>query len=229
MKKIFIIVIVVFIAAAAYYALSTRRTEEPVIPEKPAETKANEEKKAEAPSQKDGAPGLQAPSGLQPPVSRARERVTKKPFGIYVTPQNSPVSPERFRGYHTGTDFEALPEEADAEVAVKAACSGELKMKTIASGYGGVAVQSCNLEEGPVTVIYGHLNLFSVAKNIGENIKAGEELGFLGKGFSLETGGERKHLHFGIHGGAEINILGYVQQGAELSAWLDPCRYVCEK
>jgi hypothetical protein len=35
------------------------------------------------------------------PLDRASGRVTKKPFGIFVTPQNSPVQPERFRGFHT--------------------------------------------------------------------------------------------------------------------------------
>jgi hypothetical protein len=30
----------------------------------------------------------------------------KKPFGIYITPENSPVQPENFTGYHTGIDVE---------------------------------------------------------------------------------------------------------------------------
>ena len=33
-------------------------------------------------------------------------RITKKPFGIFITTQNSPVQPERFSGYHTGVDVE---------------------------------------------------------------------------------------------------------------------------
>ncbi|NTU99252.1 hypothetical protein HGA64_04600 [Candidatus Falkowbacteria bacterium] len=41
-----------------------------------------------------------------PPISDALSRVTKKPFGIKVSPKNSSVSPERFTGYHTGVDFE---------------------------------------------------------------------------------------------------------------------------
>lgn len=228
MKKIFTIAVVIFVAGTTYYAFSTRQAEAPGIPEILDEKRVMDEKTAEMPSQVEGVSDLQTSSGLQSPLSHAGKRVTKKPFGIYVTPQDSPVQPEKFHGYHTGTDFEIFPEELDAEVAVKAVCSGELKMKTVAAGYGGVAVQACNLDGSPITVIYGHLNLFSVDKNIGEDLKAGEEFGFLGKGFSSQTSGERKHLHLGIHNGAEINILGYVQQRGELSAWIDPCSYVCE-
>ena len=53
---------------------------------------------------------------LAPPIESALKRVTKKPFGIYVTPQSSPVKPEKFKGYHTGVDFEILPSEKNKEV-----------------------------------------------------------------------------------------------------------------
>ncbi|MDP1845177.1 MAG: hypothetical protein Q8L09_00330 [Candidatus Moranbacteria bacterium] len=49
----------------------------------------------------------------------------------------------------------------------------------------------------------------------------------MGKAYGAETDGERKHLHLGIHKGAGVNILGYVQSKAELSGWLDPCLYAC--
>lgn len=35
---------------------------------------------------------------FQPSLDRAGERVTKKKFGQYITPQNSPVQSERFSG-----------------------------------------------------------------------------------------------------------------------------------
>ena len=53
------------------------------------------------------------------PISRVDERVTRKPFGILIDPETSLVQPERFRGYHTGTDFEVFPEEAEAEVYIR--------------------------------------------------------------------------------------------------------------
>ncbi|HAV11469.1 MAG TPA: hypothetical protein DCX32_02905 [Candidatus Moranbacteria bacterium] len=170
-------------------------------------------------------------NGPQPPLDRVVERISKKPFGKFVSPQNSPVSPERFSGYHTAIDLEVFPEELEAEklVPVRAICSGRLLSKRIASGYGGLAVQECEIENQAVTVVYGHLKLSSVANNIGDEIGAGEEIGVLGNGYSVETDGERKHLHLGIHKGSEINILGYVQSESQLSSWIDPCLFVCDK
>ncbi len=156
------------------------------------------------------------------PLSDALSRVTKKSFGLYVTPQHSPVSPERFKGYHVGTDFETTADEKDAVVSVQAICDGALAMKKRATGYGGVAVQRCKINGGEVTVIYGHLKLTSVTASVGHVFRAGDALGVLGKGFSTETDGERKHLHLGIHRGKAISILGYVQSKAALSAWIDP-------
>jgi hypothetical protein len=167
---------------------------------------------------------------LVAPLDRAGERVTKKPFGIFITPQNSPVQPEKFRGYHTGTDFEIFPEELNADVPVFAICDGKIALKKTATGYGGVLVESCELNGGPVTVIYGHLKLASIKKSTGDTLTQGEEIGILGKAYSAETDGERKHLHLGIHKGAGVNILGYVQSKTELSGWLDSClvEYVCK-
>ncbi|HBP01379.1 MAG: hypothetical protein UY41_C0011G0034 [Candidatus Moranbacteria bacterium GW2011_GWE1_49_15] len=166
---------------------------------------------------------------LRPPLDRVAERVSKKPFGKFVTPQNSPVSPERFSGYHTAIDLEVFPEELEAEVKVpvKAICSGKLLSKRTASGYGGLAVQECEIGNQAVTVVYGHLKLSSISKNIGDEIGVGEEIGVLGNGYSVETDGERKHLHLGIRKGSDINILGYAQNEAQLSGWIDPCLYFC--
>jgi len=167
-------------------------------------------------------------NGFLPPLDRAAERVTKKPFGIFITPQTSPVQPERFRGYHTGTDFEIFPEELNADVPVKAVCDGKLLVVRTASGYGGLAVESCELNGQPITVVYGHLNIASVRFKVGDQIKAGDTLAFLGAAYSAQTDGERKHLHLGFHKGSSVSILGYVQSQAELSGWLDPCDYVCK-
>ncbi|MFA4880258.1 MAG: peptidoglycan DD-metalloendopeptidase family protein [Candidatus Doudnabacteria bacterium] len=164
---------------------------------------------------------------FQPPLERAMERVLKKKFGMYITPQNSPVQPERFQGYHTGVDFEIFPEELNAEVQVHAVCSGELKLKKHASGYGGVAVQACELNKDPITVIYGHLKLSNITADVGTNINVGEVIGILGADKSVETDGERKHLHLGFHKGTAIDIRGYVSSEAELANWIDPCLYAC--
>lgn len=164
---------------------------------------------------------------FDPPLDRAGERVTKKPFGIFITPQNSPVQPERFRGYHTGADFEIFPEELNTDVAVRSICDGSIVVKRRASGYGGVLVQKCELDKSPIAVIYGHLNLANIQKNVGESLSKGEAIGFLGKDKSAQTDGERKHLHLGMHKGSQADILGYVATKEELSGWLNPCDYVC--
>jgi murein DD-endopeptidase MepM/ murein hydrolase activator NlpD len=158
------------------------------------------------------------------PLDRVGERATKKPFGIFITPQNSPVQPEKFRGFHTGTDFEIFPEELNVDVPVKAICDGKIAVKKTATGYGGVLVESCILENNPVMVVYGHLKLTSIAKKSGDALAQGEEIGILGKTFSAETSGERKHLHLGVHKGSTVNILGYVQSQSKLSGWIDPIR-----
>lgn len=162
------------------------------------------------------------------PISDASARTTKKFFGTYVTPQNSPVMPERFTGYHTGLDFETFLDEQNTDVAINAICSGKLLIKKYASGYGGVAVQACNLDGAAVTIIYGHLRLSSISPNVGDQLQAGEKFAVLGTGFSTETDGERKHLHLAIHKGSAINILGYVQQKSLLSGWIDPATVVQE-
>lgn len=166
-------------------------------------------------------------NGFLPPLDRSGERVTKKTFGLYVTPQNSPVQPERFTGFHTGADFEIFPAELNTAVQVHAVCSGKLLVKEYATGYGGVAVESCSLSGQPITVVYGHLKLASITTAVGGQLAAGDVLGVLGAAYSTETNGERKHLHLGFHKGSAVNILGYVQNKAALSGWIDPCLYVC--
>jgi murein DD-endopeptidase MepM/ murein hydrolase activator NlpD len=167
---------------------------------------------------------VQQKSLIVAPIADAVSRITKKPFGLKVSPGHSPVSPERFSGYHTGVDFETTPAEQDTAVPVYAVCQGKLLMKKTASGYGGVAVQACKINGENVTVIYGHLKISSVSAKIKQELKAGEQLGVLGKGYSTETSGERKHLHLGIHKGTAINILGYVQNESALKDWLDAAK-----
>ena len=163
---------------------------------------------------------------LSPPLTDYKSRITKKTFGLYITPKTSPVQPERFSGYHTGTDFETLPSEQNIDVSIHAICSGSLLLKKWASGYGGVMVQQCTIAGHSVTVIYGHLRLSSIIHKQGDQIKAGEQVAVLGTGYSTETDGERKHLHLAIHKGNSINILGYVSNKSDLISWLDPAKYL---
>lgn len=161
-----------------------------------------------------------------PPIANALSRITKKPFGIYISPTNSPVTPEKFTGYHTGVDFKTFPTEQSEDITVTAICTGKIIEKKQARGYGGMVVQSCLIDNNPITVIYGHIRLSSVKKSIGEILNAGEFLGFLGTGYSTETDGERKHLHLGIHKGELVDTRGYVQTEGELKNWIDIKAYL---
>jgi len=164
---------------------------------------------------------------FQPPLVEISKREIKKTFGMYITPQNSPIQPERFTGYHTGVDFEILPEELNKDVLVYAICSGELKIKQFGSGYGDMVVQECELNEKPIIVVYGHLRLSSITNNIGDNIDIGDNIGLLGDDKSSETDYERKHLHISIYNDSKINTRGYISSQEELSNWIDPCLYIC--
>ncbi|NTU67200.1 MAG: M23 family metallopeptidase [Candidatus Moranbacteria bacterium] len=236
MRKTYVLAAIFILAAIAVLVLLRGRvsdngnSSQPVLTgtQGSAESQSQDWSSSQAGSGSGEPPGSSVPGRFAAPISRAGERVTKKPFGIFIAPQNSPVSPEKFRGYHTGSDFEIFPEELNQDVQVSAVCDGTLKVKEYASGYGGVAVEACDLNGSPIMVIYGHLKLASITANVGESLKAGDRLGILGAAYSSETDGERKHLHLGFHKGSAVNILGYVQSRSELSNWIDPCLYACK-
>jgi hypothetical protein len=231
MKKIIVIFILIVFSAGTILFFVENESSPPSMPisagddqmKAPAISGNSNQKQVAS----DSEPAIQTADRFQSPLDRETERVTKKPFGAYVSPQNSPVQPERFQGYHTGTDFETFPAEQDSDVSVRAICSGDIALKEYASGYGGILVQNCTLDNQPVTVIYGHLKLASITKNKGDALNAGDTIGILGRGYSTDTNGERKHLHLGVHKGPSINILGYVQSKSQLSNWIDPCSMVC--
>lgn len=156
---------------------------------------------------------------LAEPIAEFKQRITKKPFGIYITPATSPVQPERFTGYHTGVDAEY--EDKTADVPVYAIADGKVVLSKTASGYGGVFMIEIQLNGAPHTVLYGHIRPSSLPK-VGQQIKKGEQLAILGTGNSSETDGERKHLHFAILSDDRIDLKGYVQNQSELPRWVDP-------
>lgn len=151
-----------------------------------------------------------------------KTRITKKPFGIFIEPDTSPVQPELFTGYHTGTDFEVFPSEDETKIRVSALCNGTVEFRDWVRGYGGVLVQSCTIDSAPVTVLYGHLNVDSIELQSGNTLRQGDHIGNLGKGYSPQTSGERPHLHLSVHRGNATELRGYVQSAEELSAWADP-------
>lgn len=169
---------------------------------------------------------LPEPTKLGFPISNALDRVTKKTFGMEIHPETSPVPNDRFNGFHVGVDFETTEAEQDTDVPVMAVCDGPLLAKQFAKGYGGYALQSCELDGEPVIVLYGHLHLESITPNVKQELTRGETIGMLGKGHSPETDGVRKHLHLGIHKGTSIDIRGYVPTQDSVGQWLDVVPYL---
>ncbi|HTM68468.1 MAG TPA: M23 family metallopeptidase [Candidatus Binatia bacterium] len=163
---------------------------------------------------------------LPAPIARASERVTKKPFGLEVHPETSPVPNDKFNGFHVGVDFETFDDELDAAVPISAVCDGPLLFKKWATGYGGVAVQGCVIGAEEVSVIYGHLDVASVRAEPGERLAAGEFVGDLGAGHTEQTDGARKHLHLGIRLGRTGDIRGYVKDPADEALFLDARDYL---
>ena len=148
-------------------------------------------------------------------------RVTKKPLGIEVSPKYSPVSPERFTGFHTGTDFELTGQENPLAFEATAICNGAILSAGRVSGYGGAVTERCTIDGTEVSVVYGHLAVTALRVKTGQAVVAGQALGRLGKGNSAETDYERAHLHLGIHKGAKSELRGYVPTKNILGEWLD--------
>lgn len=157
------------------------------------------------------------------PLERAAYRPTPLHFGLYVTPdpEKNPIDPpERFEGFHVGTDFEITRGEQNSDVKVFAICSGEVIYSGFAEGYGGLIAQRCDIDEEPVVVLYGHLQLDSLPAAQSQ-LSAGQQIALLGAAKSYDTDDNRKHLHLGIHRGTELVLLGYVQTEEELGDFLD--------
>ncbi len=159
--------------------------------------------------------------GFAAPLPQLSARPILKPFGLKISPEDSPIQPERFSGYHTGVDFEVFEEEKDQPVIVSAVCGGELRTRQRTEGYGGLVVQECLLHNEPVTVIYGHLDLGSIQASPSDYLAPGDPLGKLGEQ-GLDTDGERTHLHLGIHRGSNVVITGYADREEDLQTWIDP-------
>ncbi len=163
---------------------------------------------------------------LAEPITVFLSRVTKKPFGIFIEPKTSPVQPERFRGYHTGVDVEY--EDASGDVPVNAIADGVVIFADRTTGYGGVAALRHSIGSENVIAIYGHLDPDRLP-SLETRLERGMRIGFLGKGGTDETDGERTHLHFALFKGTQLDLRGYVQNAQELEKWHNPIEFFQEK
>lgn len=100
-------------------------------------------------------------------------------------------------------------------------CAGAVRFTGWVKGYGGVLIQDCTVQQQEVTVLYGHLKIASITKSTGGTLSTGATIGLLGKGYSTETDGERKHLHLSVHRGTALEYRGYVSSATELDQWIN--------
>ncbi|HLD63482.1 MAG TPA: M23 family metallopeptidase [Candidatus Peribacteraceae bacterium] len=167
-------------------------------------------------------------TALHEPLPETARRETPLSFGLYVTSdraQNPIDPPERFYGYHAAVDYEVSEEELHAEVPVYALCVGKILQSGSVEGYGGLVVHTCRLNGKDVTVLYGHLSTDNLPP-VGSRLTPGERIGILAEARSADSGHNRKHLHFGIHKGKELSILGYVQDEEKLQEFINPVSIV---
>lgn len=153
------------------------------------------------------------------PVADFTSRITKKKFGQFITPETSPVQPERFRGFHTGVDVEY--DDIDFDIPLYAVSDGTIIFSGYVNGYGGVVILEVYFRNSFYLFLYGHMRLDSLAEK-GKRVLMGEEIGILGSGYSRDTANERKHLHLSVLKGREIDFRGYTSGEEELLKWIDP-------
>lgn len=215
MKKYILILMIILLAGGLFLARAVKQALEQNATPTSSPTQAVESPEL--------SPTITAnPNALALPVADFKARVTKKPFGIYITPQSSPAQPERFSGFHTGADAEY--EDATIDVPVFAVADGTVVLSKTATGYGGVFVIEIQLNGKAHSVLYGHIRPSSLPK-VGTQVTKGEQLAFLGTGFSAETDNERRHLHFAVLATNVLDIRGYVPAQSQLSGWIDPLTF----
>jgi murein DD-endopeptidase MepM/ murein hydrolase activator NlpD len=157
---------------------------------------------------------------LEEPVAGFYERIVKKHFGIFITPDTSPVQNDRFTGYHTGVDAEFT--DTTDEVPVYAITDGTIVFRGWAPGYGGLIVLRHRIDGKEVFALYGHMDPESFPPPTTTSVHRGDQIAILGEDHSHETDGVRKHIHFSIFTGEILDMRGYVQTEAELESWLNP-------
>ena len=146
-------------------------------------------------------------------------RQTINPYGVY---RNG-----RFNGYHSGVDVEVSSSDLEKDIPIYSIYEGTAASVENATGYGGVVTIKHKFGDAQLIAIYGQRRLKDIKVTRGQKVKPGELIGYLGASFSIETDGERKHLHFGLNKSGQRNILGYVSTKEELNEdWIDPTKFL---
>lgn len=180
-------------------------------------------------SSSDPAPSTTPAPTLVYPISNFSTRATTNLFGTFY-PAGGSSNPDRlvcpgatyYPGYHTAVDLETTSAEASQNIPVFAISAGTVREVSAVSGYGGLIVIQYNLGGADYSAYYGHINSSTAKVKAGQSVTVGEALADLGPACSSLNGDVRKHLHFGLHKGAAIDVRGYVLDKTALSSWADP-------
>lgn len=146
------------------------------------------------------------------PIDQYLNRRSQKVFGEYIQ--------DRFTGYHVGDDIE-YGDQLE-EVAVLSIAEGIVLYRQRTSGYGGLIIVEHTIDNRKVRALYGHLDLESTPIEIGSEVVKGQLLANLGDHQSIETDGERKHLHFGLYEGSDLRLQGYESSALKVDDWINP-------
>jgi len=142
------------------------------------------------------------------------EGVSLQPFG----------NPRAGGVVHVGQDAGACLEGAG----YYAAADGIVKLVHSGSDMGTLIVVEHHLGSKQLcNAVYMHGG-DTVFVKAGERVEAGQLLGTMGMGFSLENGGHFAHLHFGLYPGpfSMTHNYGYKKAAAGLWDWRDPGRFL---
>ncbi len=164
------------------------------------------------------------------PMSQYQTRIKVKDFGTFINDafykgKESLFPYNRFYGYHAAVDLEVFDNEKDKDAPFYAVGKGKITYVGNLAGYGGVILESLDGENR--TALYGHVRISDFPLKVGDEVSAGQKLAYLGKAFSTETSGERKHLHFGIHKGTDLYFKGHeATLGVLNTEWENPTVYL---
>lgn len=164
------------------------------------------------------------------PMDRFNERISLNPFGNHLDGKDSPrnvttdiICPTRkgYVGYHTGSDLEIFDDELNSAVPVKSIADGTVRQIGFVNGYGGLIVIEHEINGQIYTAYYGHVDISSSSLKKGDLVKTGEQIAMLAPQCSEKNGFTRKHLHFGLHLGKNIDVKGYVSTKNDLNNWVN--------
>jgi hypothetical protein len=126
--------------------------------------------------------------------------------------------------YHTGLDVGSSLDGAG----YYASADGYVRLVHSGSDMGTLIVlQHCYEPKKTVNAVYMHGGDTVFVKG-GQKVEAGQLLGTMGMGYSIENGGHFAHLHFGMYPGSysDGHNYGYKSVKAGLADWFDPAEFL---